>query len=713
MFKLRVFFGSILLLIIGIKLSAQLKENAIPYSVSENLASITSYIEMEPVDNQKCDSISFLQQNLKLKKFNFAISFETDLSPQNSGEWTETSKGKVWRLGIRSSGAFSLYFTFNTFYLIKGVKLFVYSPDYEQLLGAFTSKNNNINNTLSVAPIAGYKAIIEINVPKNIDGYGSIKISKVYHDYMNQFGEKTSLMIKSLHANDCDENINCENGKYWQTEKRSVCKIVIDGGLCTGTLIGNTSGSNEPYLISANHTIFDSAHAANAIFYFNYEKPSCNTDEINYYHTLSGASLVATTEYKLDFSLIRLNDVPPVSYFPYYAGWNVSGNAPQGGICIHHPLGYVKQIAIENHPLVTDRFSENYDPASTWKVRHWEIGTTEAGSSGAPLFDDRYRLVGTLMGGKSTCGYPIDDYFTKLSLSWDFYPSSENNLKYWLDPINTGEDIIDGYDPYGFNPGFCDTAWNFQNYQDLELSDLGLKWGWISGHNSAGITQFAEKFVSSSSIQIPGIFMHVAKAYNANPLSNIIIKVWEGEKIPENEIYRSIFFIRDLQPNIINYIGFDSLITVKGNFFLGYEVNYSHPMDTFAIFHTNNSKYQEVSSMYIYIDSWQNINSCSCIGIAPSLGIGIVECYGQVRRPLISNIHVYPNPCVDFLFLDIPTESKLYSVLCYDASGRKVPVFLEHSVETNRLDFDLPSGFYLLKIVTDNRLYSTKFVVIQ
>ena len=40
-----------------------------------------------------------------------------------------------------------------------------------------------------------------------------------------------------------------------------------------------------------------------------------------------------------------------------------------------------------------------------------DIGTTEEGSSGGPLFNNSYQLIGTLTGGSANCAYPVNDYY--------------------------------------------------------------------------------------------------------------------------------------------------------------------------------------------------------------------------------------------------------------------------------------------------------------
>ena len=60
-------------------------------------------------------------------------------------------------------------------------------------------------------------------------------------------------------------------------------------------------------------------------------------------------------------------------------------------------------------------------------------------------------MVGTLHGGASACGASaLSDEYGKFSYSWNPVSSdSSTQLKYWLDPSNSGAQFINGYDPSG------------------------------------------------------------------------------------------------------------------------------------------------------------------------------------------------------------------------------------------------------------------------
>ena len=78
-----------------------------------------------------------------------------------------------------------------------------------------------------------------------------------------------------------------------------------------------------------------------------------------------------------------------------------------------------------------------------WAVLKWDVGTTEDGSSGSPLFNQQHRVVGQLHGGDASCFNDTVDYYGKFSYSWDNESDSSRQLQYWLDHNNSGVAVLD------------------------------------------------------------------------------------------------------------------------------------------------------------------------------------------------------------------------------------------------------------------------------
>ena len=103
--------------------------------------------------------------------------------------------------------------------------------------------------------------------------------------------------------------------------------------------------------------------------------------------------------------------------------------------------GDIKKISHDaDTPVISDyTSSRSYTQNGFLKIESWEEGVTEAGSSGGPLFDNNKNVLGTLTGGDSDCKKPKgSDYYSRISLTWDYRTDTTKQLKYWLDPIKSG-----------------------------------------------------------------------------------------------------------------------------------------------------------------------------------------------------------------------------------------------------------------------------------
>ncbi len=388
------------------------------------------------------------------KPFRFAENISTSLSPENAGSWISVEKGiYLWRLIITSENAYGLSVFFNRFKLSRGSMLFLYDPGQDKILGGFDYRNNKEYGSLQTDIIPGDKIVIELQTTDR-QGYGELEVGRVGCAFIDIFARKDG---RHGLAGACNIDINCPEGKDWEVIKRSVVRIYIGTNreYCTGTLINSVNSDGTPYLLTANHCIKYPSDAQNSVFIFGYESPECNGADGSVALSLSGATVLATSD-SLDFTLVRLSVKPPESYHPYYAGWSISSSPSPKAVTIHHPWGDVKKIAIDDDPILTQYqkvappswLYTGSAPEAFWRVERWDAGTTEPGSSGAPLFNPLKQIVGNLTGGEAICALPINDYYSRFYKCWDYYPENNRRLAGWLDPDLTGIQSISGYDPY-------------------------------------------------------------------------------------------------------------------------------------------------------------------------------------------------------------------------------------------------------------------------
>jgi len=223
---------------------------------SSSLRSEVDYfVDMPSFDVDSALEVNDLPGN-RVGGLTFAHKFFVNLTPENSGITFHTEDGtKVWKVGIRSTNAYSLNILFSEFTLPEGAKVFLYNSDRSAILGAFTNENRPNGGELSVSPVDGDELTIEYQEPADAAFSGKICISEVNHDFRGLFRAGTRFNSINL---PCLPDISCDS-KY-DTIEHSVCLLIIDGTTyCSGTLLNNTAKDGKPYLLTASHCLDNDA----------------------------------------------------------------------------------------------------------------------------------------------------------------------------------------------------------------------------------------------------------------------------------------------------------------------------------------------------------------------------------------------------------------------------------------------------------------------
>ena len=227
-------------------------------------------------------------------------------------------------------------------------------------------------------------------------------------------------------------------------------------------MINNTANDGTPYFLTANHCI---GTPNTWVYYFNHESSTCagSTGPTN--QSVSGGTLLVQNGGS-DFALIQLSTTPPASFNVEYAGWDNSGATPSSAVGIHHPSGDVKKICFQDNAPILN----NTGGAAVWWIDSWELGVTEPGSSGSPLFDQNHRIIGQLYGGAAACSGSTNngqyDYYGRFDVSWGLGASQ------YLDPLNTGVSVLDSY-PTNAVPGAGCMDPTACNYDPTATTDNG------------------------------------------------------------------------------------------------------------------------------------------------------------------------------------------------------------------------------------------------
>lgn len=430
---------------------SQISKGGKPLSLKKELNNCDKIpvIEMPSFDvaKQINDSKKLYENN---KFLYFAKSFDVTIDIKKEGLIEKIdSLGTIWTLAIKSKDAYSLNLLFSKYTMPQGGELFIYSADKYHIIGAFTNDNNNLNLSLATSPVKGDNIVIELFEPDNVEFSSEIIIGSVNHDYLNIFKLLKDGQFGA--SGGCNIDINCIEGNNWQNEKQSVCRMIISGnGLCSGALINNTNNDGTPYFLTANHCYSSYSNYVsavnNTVFYFNYESQTCGGGDGSTAQTISGATLRSNSA-SSDFCLVQLSSTPQFTYNPYYSGWFRNNNSATSATGIHHPVGDVKKICVENNALSSTSYLSNTvdNNSDHWRVADWDAGVTEGGSSGSPLYNQNHRIVGQLHGGGAGCSGSNDngdpDWYGKFSSSWTGGGTNATRLQNWLDPSNTTTEL--------------------------------------------------------------------------------------------------------------------------------------------------------------------------------------------------------------------------------------------------------------------------------
>lgn len=665
--------------------SAQLSEGGFPLQVVTLKSTEKAFVKM-PVLKQSVVEAAMVANktsDAQLKALTFAHAFNVDFSPSNSGVWYSTNAGfNVWRLTISSRNAYSLNLIFDDFELNNKGRLFIYNEDNNQYLGAFTSRNNKPSHKFAVAPVAGDRITVQYEVPEEEGTPDDFTITRVNHDFMGIL-KSDRRPISGKPAGECNIDVNCEIGDRWSEVKNAVVRLIVDGrDVCTGTLINNTAEDKKPYVLSASHCYRKWEYAETTVYTFNYESPYCAPLDGDPIHTLSGAIMKAHYD-SLDFALVELDDLPPPDFRPYYAGWDRSSVLPDSSVTIHHPLGNIKKISIDYDvpEYVTFSSSSIKNPTNgSFNILRWDEGVTEVGSSGAALFNMKKQVIGTLSGGAAYCGSPVDDYFARFAMQWDFSSDTTKQLKHWLDPLETGTLLLSGKQ-FNTNEDLCNAFTNLTDtdeHRNIAITVSGETEGYWGGTNSVGITEIVERFSINGDEILDGVSFGVGKLVTNNNNSRITVKVYDGDTYPTNLLYSKEVIIDNWAENAMNFVSFDQMVEPSGDFFVGFELSGINADDTFVIFQSLREYEDAANHLYLRQNGrWESFSSLNTQNYAMVNVMELVACnYSFITdTPTVEqpkNVWLYPNPTSGELNLESDKRIDVENVVVYNLIGQEI-----------------------------------------
>jgi lysyl endopeptidase len=367
----------------------------------------------------------------------FAIEKEVSIDAYDNS-WQKVGDQYISRHRIIATNAVSLNFAFD-FKMSQNSKVKIYATNFLESIRTLTKKDNNPDGKYWTPIIESDDVIVELSVPEKEMGQFKFKIIQVNQGY-RKFGQRTSK------SGSCNVDVACNESQGWEAEVNSVAVISTGGStFCTGFMVNNTENDKAPLFMTAKHCRIRSSNASSLVAYWNYQSSQCGGSRDGKKKQFSSGAQFLSASTKSDFTLVKFNRRPNPSWNVNYAGWDRTGIDATEATAIHHPSTDEKSISFEYQPTTVTSYLGEQIPGDATHVRveDWDVGTTEPGSSGSPLFDQNHRVIGQLHGGYASCTSQTSDWYGRIYTSWEGDGSPDTRLKDWLDPNNTGKTFVD------------------------------------------------------------------------------------------------------------------------------------------------------------------------------------------------------------------------------------------------------------------------------
>jgi len=374
-------------------------------------------------------------------------------------------------LRIQSDDAVSMSVGFSTFDLPSDASLYVHGPEKTVVRGPYTDVDATDGQHWTPL-IHSDELILELEVAPSQRSAVDLVVGRVVHGY------RPLPSRGGVGSGPCNLDVACPKADPWRRQIRAVGGYTLRRGsnhlFCTGALVNSTAQDPRPLFLTAEHCVQTPEQANSMVFYWNFQTAQCRTpgtpengtfprDSLSvgtWTQTSSGAVLRARNgrfhedrriEGKPDLTLVEIDDRVPADYNLFLSGWTRENTAPGESVTVHHPSGHGKRISFDQDPSRITGYGRSSAGDTHLRIGDWETGTTEGGSSGAPLFNSNGHAVGVLSGGFAGCGGDGDgddnnrpDWYGRLAAGFDQGDYQNSTLADWLDPAGTGAASVQG-----------------------------------------------------------------------------------------------------------------------------------------------------------------------------------------------------------------------------------------------------------------------------
>jgi hypothetical protein len=401
-----------------------------------------------------------------------------DSSQAGTGTWSATQGLATWRYSVRVPTAVSLSFHAANIFLpasaqlkvLGGGSTYIYrAKDINRSqLWSRIAKGDSLTMELTVAPKERRYVLLQIaSVQAGYRGFGHAVPDHPYYTQLRQ-------QARGASTSSCIVNYECDvTAANTGPGQATVAIIVGNAFQCSGTLINDVPRDGKPYVLTARHCENGQpgggfpAAAQNVVVYWDATSP-CGSALGTLYDPGIVTQQGATTVVEQQDAWLLLLSQPPAASDAYFAGFDATGGAIQGGYTIHHALSNDKQFTAWNGQAIAQTVAASTSIPVSFTSNFWDVvnltGTIGPGASGSALFDQNNHLVGSLSLG-SEAGATGDGYlqcplspppsptaqnpvalFTSLAAVWNSTSDatgSATTIRQVLDPNNTATLVVE------------------------------------------------------------------------------------------------------------------------------------------------------------------------------------------------------------------------------------------------------------------------------
>jgi PKD repeat protein len=284
--------------------------------------------------------------------------------------------------------------------------------------------------------------------------------------------------------------------------------------------------------------------------------------------------------------------------------------------------------------------------------------------------------------------------------------------------------IVVTTEPWPDPNGYCeDTVINvLTNERPLTFRHLiPNKWGYFPGHNEYQVKAYAEKFTFYTFNKVTGLIVPVVKAFGATSASKVRFTVWDVDANgkPGTELANKDVLINTFTPYFYHSIMFNTPAPVDGHFFVGYQIWYNTPLDTFVVYMAPNRGVGGNNTVYCKKGAaWFSPSALLNDTLNTSLALRILGCLYNSEADINWDDHlmIYPNPTDGQVFMQIlGVEVKTIQFHVFDITGRAVnPSAISDDNANHRLDFaGFENGIYFIRTIINGQPVTRKITLMK